>query len=103
MLDRRHPWRILVPEETLTMCHTMPEEPVSTVRALLQSRDLHVDVLGQIMPSDELPGRRIPSKSCLLLTKAFVHDVLGGGTHTIRPNDQFMDFVLAWLEPESYS
>ncbi|GKE47030.1 hypothetical protein Tco_1478288 [Tanacetum coccineum] len=46
-LDRRHPWRILVPEETLTKCHTMHGEPILT-RKVLSSDDRHdVDVLGQ--------------------------------------------------------
>ncbi|GJS96782.1 hypothetical protein Tco_0803750 [Tanacetum coccineum] len=45
--DRRHPWRILVPEETLTKCHTMPEEPVLTRKVLSSDNRHDVDILGQ--------------------------------------------------------
>ncbi|GKA85655.1 hypothetical protein Tco_0807309 [Tanacetum coccineum] len=33
-LDRLHPWRILMPEETLTKCHTMPGVPALTRKVL---------------------------------------------------------------------
>ncbi|GKB69604.1 hypothetical protein Tco_0931016, partial [Tanacetum coccineum] len=45
--DRLHPWRILVPEETSTKCHTTPGVPASSRKEISSKGSHDVDDLGK--------------------------------------------------------